>query len=148
MQFLALVALLPLVSAHFKLNYPVSRTFNEDTLPQFPCGGQNTVNATRTSWPLTGGPIQLFMGHTSTKVQVLIALGNNPGSAFNTILVPTTQEDGPNNFCLGSVYVPSTIGGMTVTAGMNATIQVVSNGDPTGGLYNVRSLRKSTTSIG
>jgi len=51
--------------------------------------------------------------------------------------VPTLQETGPNNFCLGMVGVPTTIGGVAVTAGMNATIQVVTNGDGGGGLYNV-----------
>lgn len=124
--------------AHFQLIYPTVRGFDEDTLSQFPCGGQNTPSTNRTLWPLSGGPIQLNMGHTTTTVQALIALGNDPGSAFNTVIVPTLQEHGPQNFCLGAVNVPAMIGGATVTAGMNATIQVVTDGDAgTGGLYNV-----------
>ena len=129
-----LVTLLPLTSAHFNLNYPPARGFDEDTLPNGPCGGQNDVSKTRTVWPV-GGPIQLDMGHVTTNVQVLIGMGDDPGDAFNTILVPTFHETGPNSFCLGSVTFPS---GLNVTDGMNATIQVVTNGDDgPGGLYNV-----------
>ena len=131
------LTLLPLASAHFKLNYPPARGFDEDTLPSFPCGGQNTVSSSRTTWPI-GGPIQLDMGHTSTNVQVLIGLGNDPGDAFDTIVVPTFHENGPQNFCLGMVNLPSSL---NATDGMNATIQVVTNGDDgPGGLYNVRHL--------
>ncbi|KAI9657466.1 MAG: hypothetical protein M1821_003148 [Bathelium mastoideum] len=140
-----LLTLLPLASAHFNLNYPPARGFNEDTLSTFPCGGQNTVSSKRTTWPV-GGPIQLDMGHTSTNVQVLIAMGNDPGDAFNTILVPTFHENGPQNFCLGSVNLPS---GMNVTEGMNATIQVVTNGDEgvSGGLYNCADITLTTTPL-
>jgi hypothetical protein len=133
---LLLGALLPLVSAHFKLVYPAARGFDEDILGTFPCGGQNTVSSNRTEFPITGAPIQLLMGHTSAKVQVLMALGNDPGSNFNITLLPTFQEQGPQNFCIGAgaLQFPA---GLNITAGMNATIQVVTNGDPNGGLYNV-----------
>jgi len=152
-QFL-LGALLPLVSAHFKLNYPPARGFDEDILGTFPCGGQNTVSSNRTSWPITGGPIQLFMGHTSTKVEVLLALGNDPGSNFNTIILPTVQEQGPSNFCINgaAIHIPDNIKSQ-IQEGTNATIQVITNGDPSGGLYNVRSpsspylLRGSLTAL-
>lgn len=133
---LLLGALLPLASAHFKLIYPVARGFDEDTLTQFPCGGQNTVSPNRTQWPISGAPIQLLMGHTSAKVQVLMALGNEPGINYNITLLPTLQEKGPDNFCIGAgaLQFPE---GLNITDGMNATIQVVTNGDPAGGLYNV-----------
>ena len=76
------------------------------------------------------------MGHTTTNVQVLIGMGNDPGDAFDTIVVPTFHESGPQSFCLGMVTLPSIV---NVTDGMNATIQVVTNGDDgPGGLYNVR----------
>lgn len=135
-QFI-LSALLPLASAHFKLVYPAARGFDEDTLATFPCGGQNTVSSNRTMFPINGAPIQLNMGHTQTNLQVLLALGNDPGSNFNITLVPTFTEEGPQNFCIGAgaIQYPE---GLNITDGMNATIQVVSNGDPSGGLYNVR----------
>lgn len=133
---LLLGALLPLASAHFTLVYPAARGFDEDVLSTFPCGGQNTVSSNRTEFPLTGAPIQLLMGHTSAKVQVLMALGNDPGSNFEYVLLPTIQEQGPQDFCIGAgaLQFPA---GLNITAGMNATIQVVTNGDPSGGLYNV-----------
>ncbi|GAB7344943.1 hypothetical protein MBLNU457_3376t1 [Dothideomycetes sp. NU457] len=132
---LFLATLLPLVSAHFKLIYPAARGFDEDILGTFPCGGQNTVSSNRTMFPITGAPIQLLMGHTHTNIEVLIAMGNDPGSNFDTIIVPTFSETGPNNFCMGAgaIHFPSNL---NITEGMNATIQVITNGDPSGGLYN------------
>ena len=135
-----LFSLLPITAlAHFTLDSPTSRHFDEDTLAQFPCGGQNTPSANRTQWSLTGGPIQLTMEHDEAAVQVLLGIGNDPGVNFNITLLPTIQEQGIGQFCLGDVLVPE---GMA-TEGMNATIQVVTNGDPNGGLYNV-SLPSST----
>ena len=133
---LPLLLTLPLTSAHLELIYPPSRAFNEDTLSTFPCGGQNTPSATRTPWSLSGGPISLKMGHTSSAVQVLLGLGNDPGSAFNIVLLPTMQENAPGSFCIAGVTgsIPASLG---IRDGDNATLQVVSNGDPAGGLYNV-----------
>jgi hypothetical protein len=48
--FTALAAFSSLVSAHFNLNYPAARGFDEDKLTTFPCGGQDTVSTTRTAW--------------------------------------------------------------------------------------------------
>ena len=96
--------LLPLtVTAHFNLLSPAARGFIEDTLGNFPCGGQNTPTPNRTQWPLAGGPIQLLMGHDHSVVQVLLGIGNDVGSNFNITLVPTIQEMGLGNFCLGDV---------------------------------------------
>ncbi|KAH0283941.1 hypothetical protein KCU62_g8660, partial [Aureobasidium sp. EXF-3399] len=143
---LLLGALLPLVSAHFKLVYPAARGFDEDILGTFPCGGQNTVSSNRTEFPISGAPIQLLMGHTAAKVQVLMALGNDPGSNFNITLLPTVQEQGPQNFCIGAgaLQFPA---GLNITAGMNATIQVVTNGDPSGGLYNCADITFTSTEL-
>ncbi|KAG9832027.1 hypothetical protein KCU98_g12595, partial [Aureobasidium melanogenum] len=143
---LLLGALLPLASAHFKLIYPAARGFDEDLLVQFPCGGQNTVSSNRTQFPITGAPIQLLMGHTAAKVQVLMALGNDPGINYNITLVPTFQEQGPQNFCMGAgaIQFPA---GLNITDGMNATIQVVTNGDPNGGLYNCADITFTSTPL-
>jgi hypothetical protein len=132
-----LLSLLPLTTfAHFHLVWPPTRGFSEDTIVNFPCGGFDTVQAERTAWPLTGPvPIQLSMEHTSVHGEVLMALGNDPGVNYNIVLKPTFSETGPQNFCIGDVALPA---GLNITAGMNATIQVVTNGDPNGGLYAVR----------
>lgn len=131
---LAVSFLTSLSSAHFTLDSPPARGFDDDALGTFPCGGQNSVANKRTPFPLSGGSIQLTMGHDRSAVQVLIALGNEATGAFNTVLVPTTQEEGIGQFCLSDVQIPESLG---VQDGDNATIQVVTNGDPTGGLYNV-----------
>ncbi|OJD35295.1 gpi anchored protein [Diplodia corticola] len=122
-----------LTTAHFTLEWPPSRGFDDDKEPSFPCGGFDNVSNNRTAFPLRGAaPIQLKMGHTEANVQVLLAVGNDPGSAFDVVLRQTFRERGPDMFCVGGVEVPA---GANLTAGMNATIQVVTNGDPEGGLY-------------
>ncbi|KAL8683488.1 MAG: hypothetical protein Q9186_000528 [Xanthomendoza sp. 1 TL-2023] len=139
---LTLPLLASLGSAHFTLSFPQVRGYDEDNLGTFPCGGQNTVSSNRTAWPLDGGSIQLKMGHDHSAVQVLLALGNDPGSNFNVVLVPTTQEEGLGQFCLNDVKVPQ---GLEVKDGDNATIQVVTNGDPSGGLYNCADITFSSS---
>ncbi|PNS14875.1 hypothetical protein CAC42_2104 [Sphaceloma murrayae] len=145
-QFI-LAGLAPLVAAHWELVYPAQRAEgNEDTMPQFPCGGVNAVSSNRTLFPINGAPIQMNMGHTEYNVQVLMALGNDPGSAFNYVLVPTFTEEGPDNFCIGAgaITFPE---GLNVTDGTNATIQVVTNGDSGGGLYNCADVTFTSTPL-
>lgn len=129
-------ALLQPAAGHFQLLFPPARGFDEDQLAKFPCGGQDRVAAagSRTPFPLAGGPVQLDMGHTAARVQVLLAAGASPGANFSIELVPTLQEQGPRRFCLRGVSVPA---GAGLKAGDVGTIQVVTNGDPDGGLYNV-----------
>ncbi|KAI9749733.1 MAG: hypothetical protein M4579_006761 [Chaenotheca gracillima] len=127
------LSLLAVASAHFKLDYPAARGFDEDKLPTFPCGGQNAVSSNRTAWPLKGGAVQLEMEHDRVMVQILLGLGNDVGDSFNITLLPIIEQEGEGSFCLKDIALPD---GTTVTDGQNATIQVVTNGDPTGGLYN------------
>lgn len=77
------------------------------------------------------------MEHSDSIVQVLLGIGSSPGSSFNLVLQPLIQEQGIGKFCLGNIMPPA---GMNISDGMNATLQVVTNGDPTGGLYNVCAL--------
>lgn len=132
---LPLVALLPLASAHFTLDWPPARGFDDAKAVDFPCGGFDSVKTPRTEFPLNGGPLQLNMHHPQTRIAVYLALGNDPGSNYNFVLVPQLMQQGLGDFCLGDVKLPS---GLNLTAGTNGTIQVVTNGDPTGGLYQVR----------
>ncbi|KAG8629635.1 hypothetical protein KVT40_003500 [Elsinoe batatas] len=146
-QFAVLAGLAPLAAAHWEMIYPAQRqTGNEDTMPSFPCGGVDTVSSKRTRFPITGAPIQLNMGHTEYNVQVLLALGNEPGSAFNYVLVPTFTQEGPDNFCIGggAIQFPK---GLNITDGTNATIQVVTNGDSGGGLYNCADVTFTSTPL-
>lgn len=128
-------ALLP-VSAHFELSYPAVRGFNEDNSGTGPCGGYDTPASDRTSVSTKSLAIALRMGHDEKAVQVLLGLGDNPGNNFNITLVPTFRQEGLGEFCLPDIAIPSDLG---IMDGMNATLQVVTNGDPNGGLYNVRT---------
>lgn len=142
---IALAAFTTLASAHFNLNYPTARGFDETKLGTFPCGSFDTPSDNRTLWPLSGGEIALTMGHIQANVEVLIGFGNNVGSAFNTVLRHTFQEQGLGNFCMTGFSLPQ---GMNITEGMNATIQVQTNGDPDGGLYNCADITFSGSAAG
>jgi hypothetical protein len=63
-------AITSLTSAHFNLNYPPARDFDEDKLVQFPCGGFDTPTSNRTIWPISGGEIALTMGHIDANVHL------------------------------------------------------------------------------
>ena len=94
---------LTLVTAHFQLNSPPARGFDEDTIATFPCGGQDTVSSNRSLFPLSGGPVQLNMEHDHAEVQVLLGLGNDVRENFNITLEPIFLEEGIGQFCMGDV---------------------------------------------
>ena len=120
--------------AHFTLDWPKARGASETTAENFPCGGFSDVGQ-RTDFPISGGPLQLTMGHDLTNVAVYMAVGSNPGSSFNTVLRPQFVVTGLGDFCVGQISVPSSL---NVSDGTQATIQVVSNAHGGGGLYQVR----------
>lgn len=136
-SILLLGTLVPFASAHFYLVYPDSRHRVEETMPTFPCGGAPPT-ADRTLVPLSGSfPVALRMGHVQTAVEMLLSLGTHPGDHFNITLVPTMEVEGLGEFCIPHVSLNPAVLGANVTDGMNATLQVQTNGDPNGGLYAV-----------
>lgn len=141
LPLLTLASLAPLVAAHFKLDYPESRGVNEDKMTQFPCGGLSaSSDRTKVSLSDDGSaslPVAISLGHSQTAVEVLLALGNDPGQNFNVTLEPTFRVEGLGSFCLSDIKFDQEKLGVNLTDGMNATVQVQSNGDPTGGLYAV-----------
>ncbi|KAL8859824.1 MAG: hypothetical protein Q9178_003657 [Gyalolechia marmorata] len=138
---LTLSLLSSIVSAHFSLDFPPPREADEEQQGTFPCSG-STSPGSRTAWPLDGGSIQITNGHSRSAVQVLLALGNDPGSNFNVVLVPTIQQEGLGEFCFSGVRVPEDLG---VRDGDNATIQVVTDSHTTGGLYNCADITFSSS---
>ncbi|EER43837.1 expression library immunization antigen 1 [Histoplasma capsulatum var. duboisii H88] len=141
MHLLPLTFLLTLASGHFDLVEPRSRGSDHDKLAEFPCGGL-PASSQRTQVSLTDPElnIALKMGHDHSAVQVLLALGSDPGTNFNITLVPTFAQIGLGDFCLPDVELSEEKLGTRLTEGMEATLQVVTNGDPTGGLYNCADL--------
>ncbi|KAK9590044.1 hypothetical protein V6Z93_006085 [Aspergillus fumigatus] len=104
-----LLAFAPIVAAHFRLQYPTSRGFNADTMANFPCGDlAQSSNRTQVSLSSGSFPVALRMGHDETAVEVLLALGNDPGTNFNITLHPTFRIEGLGEFCLPNV-VPMVI---------------------------------------
>lgn len=110
-------------------------------MTHFPCGGMSQ-SSNRIKLPLSGGsfPVALEMHHVQTAVEILLALGNDPGDNFNIVLSPTFKVSGLGEFCLPHVEINQELIGRNLTDGMNATLQVQTNGDPSGGLYAVCSL--------
>jgi len=144
--FFPLTSFLTLTSAHFKLEAPRGRGLNEEILGTFPCGGQ-PLSSDRTQIPLSNPElfIALEMGHDQSAVQVLLALGSDPESHFNITLIQTFRQVGLGSFCLPNVPITAAMLGAPLIDGLNATLQVVTNGDPKGGLYNCADLTFSST---
>ena len=125
-------SLLPLALAHFELVYPTERDANSDDQGEFPCSGADSPSEERTDWSLQGDRIELELGHARAYLQVLLAIGNDPGSNFNVELLPTVLQEGMGTLCLDNLQVPE---GVDVSDGTNATIQIAMDGET--GLYNV-----------
>jgi hypothetical protein len=134
-SLLGLLALTGVASAHFQMLYPSPRTTDDETEPTGPCGGQKVSN-NRTTISTNDFPVALQMGHDQTVIQMLLALGNDPGDNFNITLEKTFQQQGEGNFCLPHVMIPA---GVTIADGSNGTLQVVTDGEGGGGLYVVSS---------
>lgn len=128
-----LLALLPIASAHFALNFPAARSDDDTNQATFPCGGHDTVGE-RTAVSLESIPLSMELGHSENYLSVLLAIGNEPGEAFNVELWPTILEQGPGDFCWESIPLPANL---SIEEGTNATIQVITNGHDGTGLYNV-----------
>ena len=121
--------------------YPTPRSTEDETEGTGPCGGF-PVSDQRTSVSMTSFPVALMMGHDRTVVQMLLALGNNPGDNFNITLEQTFQQQGEGDFCLPDVLVPT---GLDIADGTNGTLQVVTDGEGGGGLYIVSDSCAHTT---
>lgn len=131
-----LSSFLTLSAAHFHLHFPAARGDDDEEQASFPCGGYaQTQN--RTAVALDSIPISMELGHTENLITVVLAIGNDVGDSFNTVLVPTIQEFGPGDFCWASIPVPANL---SIMDGTNGTIQVITNSHDGNGLYNVSNL--------
>ncbi|KAF9884475.1 hypothetical protein FE257_001736 [Aspergillus nanangensis] len=143
------LALAPLVASHFTLKYPASRGEDEEKMSQGPCGGLS-LSSKRTQISLDDGsfPLALEMGHAETALDVLLALGDDPGSNFNITLKSLFRVEGLGAFCVPSISFDESVVGVKLADGMNATVQVQSNGDPSGGLYACADIQFSSKTTG
>lgn len=139
-SLLPLACALSLASAHFEVKEPPVRGKGHDVsdkMPEFPCGGQS-VSSERHPVSLENPELAIVMsmGHDQAAIQVLLGLGSDPGTNYNVTLVPTFGEQGMGTFCLPKVSLSEDVLGTELEEGMNATVQVVTNGHPSGGLYS------------
>ncbi|KAG8907765.1 hypothetical protein FRB99_002264 [Tulasnella sp. 403] len=138
-------------SAHFTLDYPQTRGFDEDKEPQF-CGGFPV--GSRSLFPLSGGMVDINSHHQSSEFVTLISFDANPTSfsEFNTtssgqnipFLIPFVKLQGTGTVCMPVNIAALNIQG--VTNGTNATIQVQFNGGD-GNLYQCADVTLTTDSI-
>lgn len=110
------LSLVSLAAAHFTLNYPTGRGFRDDTEPQAPCGGLNTVNSTRSQFQVSGGQYQINSRHATANVEV--HMSTDGGQTFGAA-VQSYSITGLGTVCLA---LPALSG---VSAGQEATMQVV-----------------------
>ncbi|KEF58527.1 uncharacterized protein A1O9_06453 [Exophiala aquamarina CBS 119918] len=141
-SLLALLALPLFASAHFELSFPAPRGNDDENQATFPCGGYDqTQNRTRVS--MTSVAVAVELGHTENLFQIALAIGNDVGDSFNTIILPTIEEFGPGEFCLAAIPIPADL---NITEGTNGTIQVITNSHDGSGLYNCADITFTSTS--
>ncbi|KPV73508.1 uncharacterized protein RHOBADRAFT_4995, partial [Rhodotorula graminis WP1] len=125
-----------LASAHFTLDFPPTRGFDEDLESQF-CGGFATPASSRTPFPLSGpAPVTIGSHHASADVAIFLSFDSNPTSFadFNETssgqsygpLKPFGQISGTGDYCY-TVDVAS-LGISNLSNGTVATLQVEYNG--------------------
>jgi len=152
MKFISLLALVSGAAAHFQLNYPPTRGFDDDKEPTPICGGFDTIN-NRTDFPLSGGQLQITSFHTLASVFAEISFDSNPTSftQFNT------SSNGTNYpFLIGVNQIPegaacwnvdvSALDVSDAKDGTNATIVIIFDGGD-GTLYQCADivLRSNST---
>lgn len=131
--------LLAIANAHYNLVYPEPRGKNIGQMVKGPCGAFPSPSENRTQVSLDDHAVSvaLDLHHDRTIVEVLLGIGNDVGDAFNIKLVPSFQLEGMGDFCLPKVDLEAK--GVKIEDGTNATLQIITNGDPSGGLYSVSS---------
>ncbi|WWC58527.1 uncharacterized protein I303_101070 [Kwoniella dejecticola CBS 10117] len=130
--------------AHFTLDYPTSRGFDDDNEPQY-CGGFPSVASPRQPFPLGQGPIHIDSHHALATVVAFISTSSDPTSfddfnkTSNGTSIPLAssifqvkQGEACFNVDLGNL-------GVGLTNGSEVTLQVQYDGGD-GNLYQCTDL--------
>jgi hypothetical protein len=89
----SLLALLPIVSAHFEILSPTPRPQNENTADNFPCGGANDVSATRAAFNPNGGTVSSMFSPFRRHSKSLVETYSSTHISLNcSIAYPTLYE--------------------------------------------------------
>ncbi|KAF8527860.1 hypothetical protein BU17DRAFT_81105 [Hysterangium stoloniferum] len=137
-----LIGSLAIANAHFLLDYPQTRGFDEDNEVLF-CGGFSTVSS-RSQFPLGAGIISITSEHPTAEISIGMSFKANPttfADFFNAtssngnqipFLTPFTTMHSQGDACFP--VNPNNLNVSEATDGANATILVQFNG-PDGLLY-------------
>ncbi|CAE6454097.1 unnamed protein product [Rhizoctonia solani] len=136
-RFFAMAALAASAAAHFTLDWPRTRGFDEDIENQF-CGGFSSAGA-RSPFPLGASGVLIDSHHDTANVIVLISFDANPqnitqfsNSSNGAQLTNFIKLEKQGEACL-PVNIRS-LGLSNVSNGTNATIQIQYDGGD-GNLY-------------
>ncbi|KAH9808199.1 hypothetical protein DFH28DRAFT_1070138 [Melampsora americana] len=132
---MALISL-HLTSAHFTLDFPATRGFDEDKEPSF-CGGFPTNASDRHPFPLSGAaPVRITSHHNNAQVAIILSVQPDPTkfADFNntekvSYLMSFVNIKGQQGFCF-SVDIETLASQITPSPrnGTLATLQVEYNG--------------------
>lgn len=131
-------------AAHFTLDYPTTRGFDEDKEDDNFCGGFYNVSLPRQPWYYRNGPVQIDSHHTSATVNIYISFDVPTGSesflkTSNGTSVPPLRQNiaitGEGEFCFHANASSLDVPGVRVTDGTNATIMVEYINNVHGHLY-------------
>jgi hypothetical protein len=92
------------------------------------------VTTNRTQWPLDGGSLVFHGSHPWAFTYVNLGLGSDDTVIFNISLVHGFNQTGNGTFCFPKISVPKDI---SVSAGTNASLQVIQLSALGSALYNV-----------
>lgn len=141
---LALLAFASSALAHFTLDYPLSRGFDEDIESDNFCGGFHNVSLPRQPWYYANGPIEIDSHHDSATVNIYISFSPPTGSesflaTTNGTAVPPLRHDlaisGQGEFCFHANASSLNVAGIEVRNGTEATIMVEYINNVHGHLY-------------
>jgi hypothetical protein len=121
--FLSL-AVAPLASTHFVINTPPPLGSNIDNEAVAPCGGFTPSGSDNlTDFHVGGDAVSLTTLHPQSFFEYRGLLGSSLSSPNWTVLIPTVEEYGLNNFCEPSLTVPAS------WAGSSGLLQVVQDSE-------------------
>jgi hypothetical protein len=92
------------------------------------------VTTNRTQWPVDGGSLVFHGSHPWAFTYVNLGLGSNDSVIFNISLVEGFNQTGNGTFCFPKISIPT---GISVSAGTNASLQVIQLSELGSALYNV-----------
>ncbi|KAI9343628.1 hypothetical protein BDR26DRAFT_858438 [Obelidium mucronatum] len=123
MKFVASLLLAATATAHFVIDSPASRFFDEEGQPKAPCGGQ--LLGARTDFPIVGGSIKGMLLHpTGTgRFSIVISKTDPVAAQFGQVLIGpgANVRLTEGNFDTGAIDLSSIPG---VVDGAQATMQV------------------------